>query len=337
MRAIERTLREAGNAVIAGVDEAGRGPLAGPVAVGCAILPDDANLPGLDDSKRMTPKSRERMYGLIVETARAWTVVMADHLDIDELGILGAVLKAMREAVERLTLRPDMAIVDGNIAPGLAMRERPSWTATPSAFPSRRPTVLAKVTRDRFMVEMDAPGRLWVRGHKGYGCRSHLDAIRRWDRARFTVLVPSGHRLTRRRGRSAPPSKPVSAPPLRPPTSTAPPAGSAGTATISANPRSNVSGRCIVSAEAGSPEGAFPPAKRDTGLRGEDIAARHLTAKGYRILSRNYRGGRCELDIIAEKGDTIVFCEVKTARTDRFGPSFTWVTPGKIRHIAAGA
>ncbi len=92
-----------------------------------------------------------------------------------------------------------------------------------------------------------------------------------------------------------------------------------------------------MSAEAGSPEGAFPPAKRDTGLRGEDIAARHLTAKGYRILSRNYRGGRCELDIIAEKGDTIVFCEVKTARTDRFGPSFTWVTPGKIRHIARAA
>jgi len=92
-----------------------------------------------------------------------------------------------------------------------------------------------------------------------------------------------------------------------------------------------------VSAETGSPDDSFYPAKRDTGFRGEDIAARHLTEKGYRILARNYRGGRCELDIIAEKDDAIVFCEVKTALTGKFGASFTWVTPGKIRHIARAA
>lgn len=86
-----------------------------------------------------------------------------------------------------------------------------------------------------------------------------------------------------------------------------------------------------------SADGDFLPAKRDTGMRGEDVACRFLVSKGYRILSRNYRGGRCELDIIAETEGTVVFCEVKTARTDRFGPPVTWVTPGKIRHIARAA
>jgi putative endonuclease len=92
-----------------------------------------------------------------------------------------------------------------------------------------------------------------------------------------------------------------------------------------------------VNAGNGSSEGAFVPAKRDTGMCGEDIACRHLQSEGYRILSRNYRGGRCELDIIAEIGETIVFCEVKTDRTGRFGSPITWVTPGKIRHIARAA
>jgi len=92
-----------------------------------------------------------------------------------------------------------------------------------------------------------------------------------------------------------------------------------------------------VHAGSNSPEGDFLPAKRDTGMCGEDIASRYLAAKGYRILSRNYRGGRCEIDIIAEIEGTIVFCEVKTARTDQFGSPVSWVTPGKIRHIARAA
>ena len=92
-----------------------------------------------------------------------------------------------------------------------------------------------------------------------------------------------------------------------------------------------------MSADNASHNEYFVPTKRETGLRGEDIAARHLVSEGYRILSRNYRGGRCELDIIAEKGGVIVFCEVKTARSGRFGPSVSWITPGKIRHIARAA
>ena len=76
---------------------------------------------------------------------------------------------------------------------------------------------------------------------------------------------------------------------------------------------------------------------RSTGLQGEEIACRYLTKKGYRILTRNYRGEHFEIDIVAENGNTIVFCEVKTARTDRFGSSISWVTPGKIKHISRAA
>ena len=77
--------------------------------------------------------------------------------------------------------------------------------------------------------------------------------------------------------------------------------------------------------------------RRDTGNRGEDFACRYLQKKGYRILARNYQGGRCELDIVAETGDSVVFCEVKTALTDRYGSPLSWVTPGKIRNIARAA
>ena len=180
MLSIERTLREAGSRVIAGLDEAGRGPLAGPVTVGCVILPEDARLPGLDDSKKLTPAAREEMYGRILETARAWCVVAMSHLEIDELGILGAVLKGMRETVKRLALRPDMALVDGNIEPGLVCRERAIVDGDSRCQSIAAASVLAKVTRDRIMCEMDTRWPVYgFAGHKGYGCREHVEAIRK--------------------------------------------------------------------------------------------------------------------------------------------------------------
>lgn len=179
MLAIERTLRSAGHCCIAGLDEAGRGPLAGPVTVGCVILPEDARLPGLDDSKKLTPSNREEMYARIVETARAWCVVVESHLEIDELGILGAVMKGMREAVERLALRPDMALVDGNVEPGLACMERAIVDGDARCVSIAAASVLAKVTRDRIMAELDARWPAYgFAGHKGYGCRKHVEAIR---------------------------------------------------------------------------------------------------------------------------------------------------------------
>lgn len=179
MLAIERAFRGEGYRCIAGLDEAGRGPLAGPATVGCVVLPEEARLPGLDDSKRMTPAAREEMEARIKETARAWCVVVVSHLEIDELGILGAVLKGMRGAVERLALRPDIAIVDGNIEPGLVCRERAIVDGDSRCLSIAAASVLAKVTRDRIMAELDTrwPGYGFAE-HKGYGCRTHVEAIR---------------------------------------------------------------------------------------------------------------------------------------------------------------
>lgn len=178
--AFERGIRENGARCIAGVDEAGRGPLAGPVTVGCVVLPEDIRLPGLDDSKKMTPKTREEMYGRIVAEARAWSVAAVDHIEIDEIGILGAVMKGMRLAVEGIGIRPDVALIDGNSLPGLSCRERAIVDGDSLCVSIAAASVVAKVTRDRIMVEMHEryPGYGFA-GHKGYGCEAHVEAIRR--------------------------------------------------------------------------------------------------------------------------------------------------------------
>lgn len=180
MLAFESRYRIEGVCSIAGLDEAGRGPLAGPVSVGCVILPEEGRFPGLDDSKRMTPRSREEMYARLTGEARAWSVVLIDHLDIDELGIHGAVLKGMRLAVEALDVKPDLALVDGKFLPGLDCRERAVVDGDALCLSIAAASVIAKVTRDRFMVEMDEryPGYGFA-GHKGYGCAEHVEALRR--------------------------------------------------------------------------------------------------------------------------------------------------------------
>lgn len=178
--AIERGLRANGSHCIAGLDEAGRGPLAGPVSVGCVILPEDIHLPGLDDSKKMSMKTREEMYDRIMEKASAWSVTLLDNLEIDELGIHNAVLEGMRRAFDHLSVRPDTALIDGRFAPGLECRERAIVDGDALSLSIAAASVVAKVTRDRIMVEMDArfPGYGFA-GHKGYGCEEHVEALRR--------------------------------------------------------------------------------------------------------------------------------------------------------------
>ena len=139
MLAIERGLRANGSRYIAGVDEAGRGPLAGPVSLGSVILPENIHLPGLDDSKKMSAKAREEMYARIAEEAVAWSVVMLDHLEIDELGIQGAIMEGMRQAVERLGVPPDTALIDGRSLPRTDVpRAGHRGRRPPCASPSRR-------------------------------------------------------------------------------------------------------------------------------------------------------------------------------------------------------
>lgn len=178
MLSIEKDLHTGGIKLIAGIDEAGRGPLAGPVVAACVILPEKPGLEGLDDSKKMTPKSRDEMFGRIIKVAEAFGIGMADNDEIDEIGILEAAMTAMRRAVENMKTTPDIALIDGNKTPGLNCRERAIINGDALSLSIAAASVIAKVTRDRIMIKMDGifPGYGFAQ-HKGYGSKAHVKAI----------------------------------------------------------------------------------------------------------------------------------------------------------------
>ncbi len=177
---IERRLAEEGYTSIAGLDEAGRGPLAGPVVAAAVILPPDAVFPGLDDSKKLSAAKREELYAAVTSQAAAWGIGMAEHDEIDDIGILEAAMGSMRSAVENMGVNPDIALIDGNRSPNLACPERTIVSGDSRCRVIAAASVIAKVTRDRMMIEMGNvfPGYGFAR-HKGYGCAAHADAIRR--------------------------------------------------------------------------------------------------------------------------------------------------------------
>ncbi len=166
--------------LLAGVDEAGRGPLAGPVIAAAVILDPENPVDGLRDSKQLTARRRESLYEEITGTAIAWSVGRADVEEIDRINILQATLQAMRRAVEQLVPAATHVLVDGNQCPPLtcpveAIVKGDSKVAAISAA-----SIIAKVTRDREMIEMDGlyPG-YGLAGHKGYPSSAHLEALQR--------------------------------------------------------------------------------------------------------------------------------------------------------------
>jgi len=175
----ERPYLEKGVSPIAGVDEAGRGPLAGPVCAAAVILPPELVIPGLDDSKKLTEKRREALYPVICEKALAWSVAFASPREIDELNILNATYLAMNRAIAGLGLAPALCIIDGNRNEGI---DYPSVTLVGGDGLSANiaaASVLAKVTRDRLMKELDSriPGYGFA-VHKGYGTKLHYAMLR---------------------------------------------------------------------------------------------------------------------------------------------------------------
>ena len=163
---------------VAGIDEAGRGPLAGPVVAAAVILPSGADLPGIDDSKKLSAPKREHLYGLISDCALAVGVGMADHSCIDRINILQATLRAMAEAVANLAVAPDYLLIDGISTIPLNLPQRTIKKGDSASISIAAASVIAKVTRDRMMMEYDRqyPGYGFAE-HKGYGCASHLSAI----------------------------------------------------------------------------------------------------------------------------------------------------------------
>lgn len=180
----EREALEQGHALVCGCDEAGAGPLAGPVYAAAIILPLGVEIEGLDDSKKLTEKKREALFPVIQEKALAWAVAQVEAAEIDETDILSARMKAMQLAMDQLALRPDFALIDGNrdhgrsfalTTPHCCIVKGDSLSASIAAA-----SILAKVSRDRFMVEQDRlyPAYGFAR-HKGYGTAQHRAAIAR--------------------------------------------------------------------------------------------------------------------------------------------------------------
>jgi ribonuclease HII len=177
----EKEARAAGYAAVCGVDEAGAGPLCGPVYAAAVILPEDCELPGLDDSKKLTEKKREALFPLIQERALAWSVAWVDEKEIDATDILSARMKAMQLAIDGLSIRADFALIDGNRDHGKSAEIKTlhqclvkgDSLSTSIAAAS----ILAKVSRDHFVVEVldkQYPEYQFAQ-HKGYGTALHRE------------------------------------------------------------------------------------------------------------------------------------------------------------------
>lgn len=182
--------RQAGYRAIAGVDEAGRGPLAGPVAAAAVILDPARPILGLNDSKKLSEAKREKLYDQIREQALAWSVVLVDAAEIDRINILQATKQAMRQAISGLSVQPDLHLIDAVALDQVLGTVWPIIKGDAKSNSIAAASILAKVTRDRLMHELDSryPGYGFAQ-HKGYGTAQHYSAIRQLG------LTPI-HRLT---------------------------------------------------------------------------------------------------------------------------------------------
>ena len=178
---LEQELTEAGYANVCGVDEAGRGPLCGPVVAAACILPAGLVLEGLNDSKKLSPKKRDLLFDAIRENAIAYSIAEASVEEIDELNILEATLLAMRRAIEGLSIKADFALIDGNIDRDFPIPARAVIHGDAISPSIAAASILAKVTRDRQCIELDrAYPQYGIAKHKGYGTKVHMDALREY-------------------------------------------------------------------------------------------------------------------------------------------------------------
>ena len=178
---LESKLLEEGYTLVCGVDEAGRGPLCGPVVAAACILPIGLYIEGLNDSKKLTPKKRKIVFEQIKEHAIAYCIAQASVEEIDELNILEADMLAMRRAVEGLALKADYALIDGNIARGFNIPTMTVIKGDATSPSIAAASILAKVTRDEMCEQMDRDYPQYGIGkHKGYGTKQHMDALRQY-------------------------------------------------------------------------------------------------------------------------------------------------------------
>lgn len=272
----EKDLWEKGIGFIAGIDEAGRGPWAGPVVAAAVIWPENFYLPGLKDSKKLSPKNREKFSKIIKENAIAYSTGIIESKDIDDLNILQATFKAMKKALDQLSARPQFLLVDGNRRiPGINIPQLALVKGDSLSHSIQAASVLAKVTRDEIMQGVDKKFPCYgFRRHKGYGTREHETKLKKFGPTEL-------HRFS---------FKPV-----------------------------EKSSRHFT--------------KKQLGNWGEEKAGCFLKDNGYRILGKNLRTRLGEVDILAEENGTVVFIEVKTRVSDRFGCGEESVSLSKQRRM----
>lgn len=177
----EHKAHEDGYAVVCGVDEAGRGPLAGPVYAAAVILPDGLEELGINDSKKMTEKKREALFDIITDNAIAYGIGFATETEIDEINILNATFLAMRRAVEAMGVKPDLVLVDGNRKPCTGYEEMTLVKGDAKSISISAASILAKVSRDRYMKELaDRHPEYKFEQHKGYGTKLHYEMIEQY-------------------------------------------------------------------------------------------------------------------------------------------------------------
>ncbi|ADQ46560.1 Ribonuclease H [Caldicellulosiruptor kronotskyensis 2002] len=178
---IEEKLLNEGYRFICGVDEAGRGPLAGPVFAAAVVMDRKRIIEGVRDSKKLTPKKREKLFEEIIKESIAYSVAMVDSKVIDEININNATFLAMKNAIENLKIEPDIVLVDGYKIPNLSFNQRAIIKGDKKSYSIACASILAKVSRDRFIVEISSKYPLYkFEKHKGYGTKEHIEILQKY-------------------------------------------------------------------------------------------------------------------------------------------------------------
>ena len=178
MSEIERQKREEGYVYVAGVDEAGRGPLAGPVFAACVILPNECEIFGLNDSKKLSEKKREELFDEIINKAVAYSIASVDEKKIDEINILNATYAAMNKAVDGMKIKPDFVLIDGNGIKNMTISHETVVKGDTKSVNIAAASILAKVSRDHYICRIaEEYPEYGFEKHKGYGTKAHIDAV----------------------------------------------------------------------------------------------------------------------------------------------------------------
>ena len=178
---LENEIYDSGVNILCGVDEAGRGPLAGPVCAAAVILPRGLEIPGLNDSKKLSEKRREALYDVIISSTAAYGIAFADVEEIERLNILHATFLAMNRAIAQLSVKPELALIDGNRDSDIEVPSRCIVKGDSRCADIAAASILAKVTRDRYMIKMaEQYPQYGFEQHKGYGTKQHYAALREY-------------------------------------------------------------------------------------------------------------------------------------------------------------